>query len=201
MKNRILMVVLTATLLSLTTGCSGMRNFLFGRGARCGLCQTIRQPLSRLNPRNNQNAQVPVPQNNCGSNQCGQTYGPDVTGTTELGCGLERGCGLEVGCGQEMISNQCPCGNNISGYGPVVNHYGSVVNDPYLSGNVIDGQIVDGQIINGQIIDGGYPVEGQIMGDSWRPRSETNYPSYKVDADGHRIISEEPLPPGATPAT
>ena len=38
MNARICSVVLAVTLLTTSTGCSGIRNFLFGRGARCGLC-------------------------------------------------------------------------------------------------------------------------------------------------------------------
>ena len=130
-----------------------------------------------------------------------------------MGCGVEAGCGTEVGCGIETLPNSCSCGNcgvcnaGVSSYGPATSDYAPVV-DPYLNGSVGSGIVGSGQILgSGQVIGsypvegqimGSYPVEGQIMGGSdWFPRA--SHESFKVDQDGHRIISEDPLPAGVTP--
>ncbi|MEO1528273.1 MAG: hypothetical protein AAFX06_22860 [Planctomycetota bacterium] len=88
MNNRILTIVMTAVLLSTSTGCGVFRNFLFGRGARCGLCNRLSAPAQKLAP-----AAVPaapacntptyvqpqVPQASCGCqpDPCGQTHAYD----------------------------------------------------------------------------------------------------------------------------
>ena len=228
MNTRILTVVGAVTLLCTMTGCSGMKSFLFGRGARCGLCNRLQAPATAPLA-----GQIPLtkPIGSAGGFQNQLGCGREAGCGTELGCGLERGCGLEAGCGQEAISNSCNCGRS---YGPVVSNFGSqapIVSDPYLSGNIvggtvsggivggeivgnsfpIEGQVIDGgypiegQVIDGgypiggEIIGGGYPIEGQIIGDgSWYQRG-SGYSSNKVDLDGHRILSEDPLPPGAIP--
>ena len=38
MNNRICSVIAIMTLVTFSSGCAGIKNFLFGRGARCGLC-------------------------------------------------------------------------------------------------------------------------------------------------------------------
>ncbi len=66
-----------------------------------------------------------------------------------------------------------------------IESYGGVINDPYLSGEVVgDGVYVDGQ----------YPGGATIMGDDFVPRVPQNYGVNKFDTDGARIINE--LPPG-----
>ncbi|MEL6109732.1 MAG: hypothetical protein AAFU85_27290 [Planctomycetota bacterium] len=50
MNNRILLVVTTAAVLSTSTGCGVFRNFLFGRGARCGLCNRLSAPAQQTAP-------------------------------------------------------------------------------------------------------------------------------------------------------
>ncbi|QDT10479.1 hypothetical protein [Planctomycetes bacterium K23_9] len=221
MNKRILTVVATVTLLCTTSGCSGMRNFLFGRGARCGLCSNLRRPLQRINPLNRQ-TQVPVAPMMQAAPLAGTTcapglmatpnsYGPQLGCGMEAGCGREMGCGLEAGCGIETLPNSCNCGN-ASSYGPVIRNYGSASIDPYLAG----GQVIDGGVINGMPIDGqiiGNPIMGEQVigssiyggqafdGGSWVPRGDSGiYSANKYDTDGNKIISEEPLPPGAVPA-
>ncbi len=88
MNTRICSVVATVTLLMMTTGCSGMRNFLFGRGARCGSSNPApaaqQQPCggNTYAPQMNCNpGVVSVPQGGCGT--CGETYGSAYLG----GCG------------------------------------------------------------------------------------------------------------------
>ena len=226
MNTRILTVAAVMTLLTLSSGCSGMRNFLFGRGARCGLCNSQRTPLL---PRQNLDANVPVAagasrglcglRNNAPA-QAPLTYAPNYA--AEPGCGYEPACGHEAGCGYETAADQCNCGGVVSGtssygpsnYGPVVENYAPVVSDPYSSGNVVGSYPVEGQIVgNGYPIDGtvmgapmigspvvgspvigGTVIGGSVVGD-WQPRYQSN----KVDSDGAKIISEDPLPPGATP--
>lgn len=106
----------------------------------------------------------------------------------------------EVGCGCEVAppvyASEPLCG---------IEAYGGVINDPYLSGNVIsDGVISGGVITEGMIGEGvieypsGSSIPGTVMPDNFDPRG---YQSNKFDTDGARIISEEPLPPGVTPAT
>jgi hypothetical protein len=66
-----------------------------------------------------------------------------------------------------------------------IESYGGVINDPYLSGEVIgEGVYVDGQ----------YPAGATIMSDGFVPRVPQNYGVNKFDTDGARIINE--LPPG-----
>ncbi len=38
MNRRVFTVILFVTILPLGIGCSGMKNFIFGKGARCGIC-------------------------------------------------------------------------------------------------------------------------------------------------------------------
>ncbi|MBL6725903.1 MAG: hypothetical protein ISQ09_12530 [Rubripirellula sp.] len=38
MNRRVFSVILLVTILPLGVGCSGMKNFIFGKGARCGIC-------------------------------------------------------------------------------------------------------------------------------------------------------------------
>jgi hypothetical protein len=70
-----------------------------------------------------------------------------------------------------------------------IESYGGVINDPYLSGEVVgEGVYVDGQ----------YPAGATIMSDDFVPRVPQNYGVNKFDTDGARIINE--LPPGVKAA-
>ncbi len=212
MNTRILTVLATAALLCTTVGCSGMRNFMFGRGARCGLCNDARGTLRNLNPlaRQNQVQSGPLAQappligGRCRSRNVtppANNYGPQVKSGGEAVCGVEAGCGMEQA---PVACNSCPP------YGAAMGNYDSTMADPYLNGDgqIIDGQIIDGQIIDGQIIDGGNVIGGGVVNGqaidssgAWLPRGDSSvYSANKYDQDGHRIISEDPLPPGAVPA-
>ena len=68
MNNRIFTVALIATIVSLSSGCSGMRNFMFGRGARCGLCNRGAAPAAPA-PQFGNTMQAP-----CGPPACNQPY-------------------------------------------------------------------------------------------------------------------------------
>ena len=83
-----------------------------------------------------------------------------------------------------------------------------VPHDPYLSGgshgNVgpYDGQIIDQQIVGDQVIGSQVPGNATIMppnsSDNFQPRPSGSYPANKFDADGNKILWEQPLPGGTT---
>lgn len=111
MNARICSIIAVMSLMSFSVGCSGMRNFLFGRGARCGLC--------------NRNA-APAPQfGNTMQAPCGA---PTCQSASQGGCGCNgqaysaQPCG---NCGSTMPGN-CGCGIMSGGYV-----------DPYMSGQMI----------------------------------------------------------------
>lgn len=116
MNARICTIIAVMSLMSFSVGCGGMRNFLFGRGARCGLCNrnapapqygnTMQAPCGATNGQ-------PAPQGGCGCN--GQAYSAQPCGS----------------CGSTAPGN-CGCGGMTSGYGAV---------DPYMSGATIPGAI------------------------------------------------------------
>ncbi len=132
MNTRICSVVATVTLLTLSTGCSGMRNFLFGRGARCGLCNR----LDVSTPSYDTVQQAP-----CGSTcpTYGTTVPQNVVTGPQVGCGCVTdscgSCGTTYG---SAYGGSCGCG--VAGQYTV---------DPYLSG----GTIVDGAVGNGVIME------------------------------------------------
>ena len=204
MNIRLLGLVTTVTLISTASGCCGLKNFMFGRGAKCGLCQRLSSPLAAPAP-------AYVPQAPCGV----APYAPAATyAPTAPTCSSPVVSAPNVGC------NSADCGCNGYAYGGTVTHgsaYGgqcecnahggvisdSYVNDPYMSsGSVVpyDGQIISDEIVGGS----GYPSTvhpgtsypssaAPIQGDQFYPRVE----SRKVDTDGNKILWEEPLPPGA----
>lgn len=176
MKTR-LATFLTAALIVTTSGCSTLRTFWFGRGARCGLCTSIRNTLT---PSCFGNAmQNPAP---CNPAPCGpavQSPGyvaPPVTYPSAPVYTPSATCAPSIhanpggcGCGAPVAGVDCGCG------GPVMSGYSSpVVVDPYQTGTIIDSSI-----------DGGI-----ISGDQFQAR--------KFDANGDAILWEEPLPAGAT---
>lgn len=90
MNNRIAMIIVAGGLLFGTTGCSGMRDFLFGRGARCGLCRPLSSPIlnsvAPAAPCGPSPVYAPVqsyPQAYAGN--CTTCYAPSV----DCGCGSE----------------------------------------------------------------------------------------------------------------
>lgn len=148
MMKRNLSVVAVVLLLSTSSGCSGMRNFLFGRGAQCGLCN-----------RGGGSPLVPP--------AAGAPYGPPPAASADCGC--------QGHIAGEVCPEQNTCNTYGSGYGPVVdysNSYSPMANDPY-SGQVIgDGVIYDSNTIYdgpGTIVGGDY-VPG-TMSDDFDARS------------------------------
>ncbi|TWU24202.1 hypothetical protein Pla52o_21280 [Novipirellula galeiformis] len=178
MNTRYLSVVASVTLLVVSSGCGNLKQFWFGRGARCGLCNTISgimpgRPgcLSQAPSCNAAPYTAPpvaaAPPAGC---TCSPYAGPQVEGYGELGCGSE-------------VAAKCPtCAPFSSGYGNIVgdygydssvDQYGTVVTDPYLQGGAVGSSV--------------YGNPGSGMSDNF-------------DARGDRILNIEPLPPGATPA-
>ena len=190
MNTRFVSVVASVMLLLVSSGCGTLRQFWFGRGARCGLCNNtqsilpgrpallpqaapcLQAPYAPVTPQ----PQVPLavaPNAGC---ECNTYAGPQYGVQGELGCGSE-------------VAAKCPaCATNSSGYGNVVgdygydsssDQYGNVVNDPYLQGDIVGSSVYD----NGTV----YGNPSNIISDDF-------------DARGDRIISRDPLPPGAVPA-
>ena len=187
-------VVATVTLLTLVPGCSGMRDFLFGRGARCGLCNRFSQP-------------APAPQPPASPCQSAQPYASVPCAPQVVSEPCE--CAPQYGVGYSQHAECGPCGSGVVGESTV---------DPYLSGGeylhdgsipmegaVIGGQVVPGQIVPGTVLPGdgaviGVPtidgVQGSVpMGgtgvDSWQPSQSRRVNRVGTRDDrGDLIISE-----------
>jgi len=176
MNVRFVALVAAVTIVATSGGCSGMRNFLFGRGAACGICPSQGPAYG-----------MPGPELGCGM---------------EPGCGYEPSCGYEPGCGHEPRrhgllrrgcglfgggtcggSDACGCGSQRHGFAP--NPYGvysGVVNDPYaFEGGVIGSETIGGPyngfpgaVYPGMIVDDGFDARGgQIMNVVPAPRAST----------------------------
>ncbi len=196
MNTRICSFIAVVTIVSLSSGCSGMRNFLFGRGARCGLCNSSSNPMPA--PAYGAPAQAPCGQAQSGPAPCAQpaptcpTQGcfGNMMGAPADGCGCNSYAGnvydsqVYAGrpCGTCGTAGDCGCGGVVDSYAPVIN-------DPYMQGGVISGT-VDGQIVGEQII-GGQPYPSTTA-----PVQADNFSARKFDSDGNRILWEEPLPSG-----
>jgi len=174
MNIRFIALVATATLLSTSSGCSGMRNFLFGQGARCGLCQKLTAPFTPAAPEY-------APQAPCGTTPyapAGPTCSQPVVSAPNRGF---LGFGGQTLHGS-AYADQCECGQ-----------HGGVVNDPYLSsgsGIPYQGTVMGEQIIGGNV----YP--NTVYPNSGAPMQGDNFQSRRIDNDGNQILWEEPLPPG-----
>ncbi|MCG8653556.1 MAG: hypothetical protein MI861_27210 [Pirellulales bacterium] len=116
-----IVATVTLTLLTLTSGGCGMRQFFFGRGAQCGTCGYPAAPQPNYNTAPRGPYQPASPQAGCGC----QNY----SGVAANQCGT---------CGQ-IYSSALPgtCGCN-----------GEYVLDPYQSGTLLpmDGQIIDNEV-------------------------------------------------------
>jgi len=181
MNTRICSVIAVVTLLALSSGCSGMRNFLFGRGARCGLCSNLSNGIR--NPQFGNTMQAPYAQTGPSCQTPQYQGGIDPT----AGCGCNSYVGNEYdgqvyssgsaynGCG---CAGECGCGNFMN--------YSPMVSDPYMSGEIGGTSMpYQDQIISGQ----GYP-------NSIAPIQPDDFNARKFDSDGNRILWEEPLPQG-----
>jgi hypothetical protein len=150
MNVRFVALIATVAVITTSSGCSGMRNFLFGRGAACGVC-----------PSQGPGYGLPGPELGCGMEPgCG--YEPTCGHEPPRFGGLRRGCGL-FGGGICRGSDSCGCGANAhpgvtSGYGA----FPGVVNDPYM----YDGAVIGSEMIGGPY--NGYP--NTIVGDNFDSR-------------------------------
>ncbi|TWT93044.1 hypothetical protein [Neorhodopirellula pilleata] len=192
MSIRTFTIVTLVIVTSSATGCGGMRNFLFGRGAQCGLCNRIGAVGNAINPL------APAP------------------GIAPSTCGAppSRGCGLfnrnpAPVYAPPVACSPVPCGDECvgSGYG-----YGGYVDGGYVSGMPGDCQTcapyggyesgaVHDPYLSAPVIGNEYPVDGYsgggIPSEGWYQRPTTPYGARKFDSQGDEIISESPLPPGA----
>ena len=131
MMARIFPILTVATLLTLTTGCSGMQSFLFGRGARCGLCNRLSTAGQALNPF----APAPGSQPTCNQSPYAQPgYGQAPRGVSPQApaygvphpgaYATAPGCNSCVGSGTH--GGDCGCGNVVHGYRGVIDPYSDV---------------------------------------------------------------------------
>lgn len=173
----------TLTLLVSASGCSGMKNFLFGRGAACSTCATApaygiasAEPVCGYEP-------------TCGHEPvCGHEHAP-----TRPFAGLHRGCGLLNGQSTCNGGPTCGCGGSAQSYMPsgVDSYYGEV-HDPYSYGGEVIGSQVIGDSYNG------YPTTGTIVSENVVPGSV--YPNSSMDnfnTRGGQIMSS-PTPSPVT---
>ncbi|MCM2374017.1 hypothetical protein [Aporhodopirellula aestuarii] len=182
------------------TGCGGMRNFFFGRGARCGLCSRAGAVGTAINPLAPPPNTVPVapaaplfnaPRCRLFGRNAAPTYAPPVAVAPMAPCqgvcqdGYAGGAYVDD-CYSAGMAGDCgsPCGGQCGGssYGGV--QYDGGVVDPYLGSGVYDG---------------GYTNGGVIQSDDFQPRTyeSRRYSPGQYDAQGDRIISVDPLPPGS----
>lgn len=167
MNNRLILTVMTAAVVTTTSGCAPFRNFFFGRGARCGLCTRLSAPLRR------QVAPLATAQPTCNQPACVQPqYAPLAAGSGCYSDPCATGYAPSVNYGQTTSAYPsdpycCPIGNGVQqGMSPYMQPYGS------------DWQPRAGQDYQSNYL--GYPDYG-----------------YRIDENGDRIVYEEPLPPGA----
>ncbi|TWU60831.1 hypothetical protein Poly51_11120 [Rubripirellula tenax] len=197
MNSRIATMMTAVTLIVISTGCGATRNFLFGRGAQCGLCTKLGSCL----PKPQFGNMMPAP---CASGLCGSApvaapaYAPAFQAPQGVATAPSCGCQSYAGTSypsDAYSSGTCGCGNAYDSYAPAVS-------DPYLS----SGSVYDG---------GSIPYEGQVIGEPAYPPSSIPMESYpsgaypsapvtsegwqarKIDTDGNKILWEEPLPSGA----
>ena len=194
MNTRICSVIASVTLLILSSGCGGTRNFLFGRGARCGACgpsastapayttaPTYGQPQPLVSIPNAPAFPAAPYQPRC------RLFGGQPRPQQPVACEPYAGCECQNPCGNVYTEG---CGTCSSGCG-TCNSYpggcgecavaspcggcgggcggGPVVTDPYMSGEIGGGSMpYNGQIISDQVIGeqviGGQVIGGQVIG-------------------------------------
>lgn len=185
MVKKILTLVTLASIVTSAIGCAGPSRCLFGRGARCGLCSKI----GAINPFSGPAAYAPAPYAVAPCETCpsGPVYaqGPMIGGpsighsmgsapceTCHESGGYAVGMGGEATCGYE---GGVIYGDSMHGGGTV---YGGS-SDPYLNGSSIPFQ----------------PSNQGMQGMQSMPGD--NFNARRFDSSGDRIISQDPLPPGA----
>ncbi len=151
MNKQLTTVLATLSLLVSTGGCSGMRNFLFGRGAACGTCAAVNPGYGVAPPSEPACGYEPA---------CGQELAaPGPFARLRGGCCLSNGQPNHAG-------QDCECGSSGAYMPSNVDAYGSQVHDPYA----YNGEVIGSEVIgNGY---NGYPVQGQIVGDNFDARGD-----------------------------
>ncbi|TWT54628.1 hypothetical protein Pla22_22780 [Rubripirellula amarantea] len=178
-------VVAVITLLSLSSGCSGMKNFLFGRGARCGLCTKLATPFQGPCFGNTMAAPLPA------APTCqAPAYVPQPYAAPQQPCATPNYQAPTCGCQTPSTydhggyaSGECGCGVGSQSYDTGYYDHGGyetgIVADPYMGGQSYgspsygtpvyggssDGPISPGQIINGErVISADPPMQGGVSG-------------------------------------
>ncbi len=214
---RSLTLVALVMVMGSSSGCCGMKNFMFGRGARCGLCNRARAIGTAINPL----AAAPA---------------PAPTAAAAPGCRLP-GCGLfgrnqapnyaptyapptayapAPACAPNYAPNYGNCQGGYAAPGYAAPNYahdgcasegyssampsdcgcgvscGGNCGSSYQGGVMYDGSGVDPYLGSGAV-NGGYQGGGSMQGDGFQPR---NYRANRYDEQGDRIISEDPMPSG-----
>ncbi len=150
MNARIFPVVSVATLLLVSTGCSGMQSFLFGRGARCGLCNRVSTAGQALNPFAPAPGSRPVygsaPQ--APGQQGVSPYAPPYASPQPGGFTGAPTCGDCVGSGAD-----CSCGSVNLGYGGGGDPYSGVIyGDEVIMSDDFNPRASDGVRIDGESV-------------------------------------------------
>lgn len=202
---RSLTLVALVTVLSSSSGCSGMKNFMFGRGASCGLCNRARAIGTAINPLaaaptpapaapgcrlpgcglfgRNQTPGYAPPTAYAPAPMCAPTYAPSYNPSYAEGQGGYAAPGYYDGeCADPGYSaampGDCGCGTACGGT------CGSANN----GGGAYEGGVVDPYLGNG-----GYSGGNVMQGDGFQSR---NYGARRFDDQGDRIISQDPMPSG-----
>lgn len=193
MNIRIGSIMMAATLITTSTGCGTMKSFLFGRGARCGLCSSL--PIPKFGN------SMP---GSCGSGLCGSkplaglAPGGPIFGSAPVAgdpCECETYAGFDPGS-EVYSSGTCPCGQH-GGETYLGESFSPPIGvDPYLN----SGQAIESAIPNyGQSIPSGttYPLNSFPQSFPTVPSQSDGFQARKFDSDGNKILWEEPLPSGA----
>lgn len=190
MNARMLTVLTTTMLLVATSGCSGMRNFLFGRGARCGSCLS----LPKLPGLGGKGSCLSSPSAPC---SVGNAVSPPIVYAPAAPLQYQSAPCESCAIGNSYAGNaDCGCSAS-SAYAPTLS------SDPYLSSPPINGsiqsggQIYDDSSYNGQPIYNESPVYNGAESYNGVPSGNDNFfrsQSRRFDTDGARILSVDPLP-------
>jgi len=164
-----------------STGCSGMRNFFFGRGARCGLCSRLGTAGQALNPL----APSPTTRAPCGA----APYAPAAPYAAAPAYAPAPTCGMGGGAPGPMAYGGNACGSGISGgYSVGMPADCGCGSESYPSGaNYYGGS---------DYVTPGYETvvpNGVIEGDNFQNRA---YGARRYDSQGDWIVQEEQVPPG-----
>ncbi|QDT06655.1 hypothetical protein K227x_50710 [Rubripirellula lacrimiformis] len=199
MNQRIATIMTAATLLMVSSGCGTIRNFMFGRGAQCGLCNKLGSCLPCGRFGNMAPAAAPCQSAPLAAPAYAPTYAPAYAPAaptcqapaqgvvTAPPCGCQNYAGMEQSS-DVYSSGMCGCGND----------YAPGVQDPYLQSSPYMGTIQGGSTNYGEQIigDTGYPQGAPVQPESnWQNRTQ----SRKFDTDGAKILYEDPIPSNAKP--